>query len=423
MRHSFCVTLVSSTAQAQVNAGDKTPEPSLPFTMTQVATFNLPWRIAFLPDGRMLVTEKVGPVWLVTQQGAKTPVANVPAVLYQGQGGMLGVYVSPRYATDQQRLPHLFGAGRRRVEPGARAGPAVDRPGHGEPRGIAGAVAPDAQGQGRTVRRRDRVFSRRPVPVPDGRRSPAHDARAGSRSPARHARLHAVRPGRRPRRRRGGVDPGDRRPRRRAVARRPYSPRQRAIGYVASSIDNPPDTYAQVATHRPDALTAQAARRPRRAADQGRHSRSGRSRGEPRRLAGSMNDVEIDGIHTHYEVVGAGAALDVRAGGLRRHAASKWTQARHLRPHAYGRPSDAATTAASCSTAARRALGRPDRSRRLGRLRRAGARPARPPRHRARAPDRRLHGLLPRRSRFAVAHPQGSLRMLLYWPVGARGTG
>ena len=68
--------------------------------MTQVATFNLPWRIAFLPDGRMLITEKVGPVWLVTQQGAKTPVANVPAVLYQGQGGMLGVFLSPHYATD-----------------------------------------------------------------------------------------------------------------------------------------------------------------------------------------------------------------------------------------------------------------------------------------------------------------------------------
>jgi glucose/arabinose dehydrogenase len=48
----------------------------------------------------MLVTEKVGPVWLVTQQGEKTPVDNVPAVLWQGQGGMLGVFLSPHYATD-----------------------------------------------------------------------------------------------------------------------------------------------------------------------------------------------------------------------------------------------------------------------------------------------------------------------------------
>ena len=91
---------VSAAAQAQVNAGAQKPEASLPFTVTQVTTFKLPWRIAFLPDGRMLITEKVGPLWLVTQEGVKTPVANVPAVLAQGQGGMLGVYVSPNYATD-----------------------------------------------------------------------------------------------------------------------------------------------------------------------------------------------------------------------------------------------------------------------------------------------------------------------------------
>ena len=97
---ALIVTLVSATAQAQVNAGAQKPEAALPFTLSQVATFNLPWRIAFLPDGRMLVTEKVGPLWLVTQQGAKTPVANVPAVLFGGQGGMLGVFASPNYATD-----------------------------------------------------------------------------------------------------------------------------------------------------------------------------------------------------------------------------------------------------------------------------------------------------------------------------------
>ena len=73
---------------------------ALPFTVTQVATFNLPWRIAFLPDGRMLITEKVGPLWVVTQQGAKTEVKNVPAVLHHDQGGMLGVYLSPHYKTD-----------------------------------------------------------------------------------------------------------------------------------------------------------------------------------------------------------------------------------------------------------------------------------------------------------------------------------
>ena len=85
---------------AQVNAGQQKPETELPFNLAQVATFHLPWRIAFLPDGRMLITEKVGALWLVTQQGAKTPVSNVPASLSEGQGGMLGVFVSPHYAKD-----------------------------------------------------------------------------------------------------------------------------------------------------------------------------------------------------------------------------------------------------------------------------------------------------------------------------------
>src|ERR1700687_5407792 len=94
-------TLASVAAWAQVNVGEQKPEAGLPFTMTTVTTFELPWRLAFLPDGRMLITEKIGPVWLVSQQGQKIPVANTPPVYWQGQNGMLGVFVSPRYATDQ----------------------------------------------------------------------------------------------------------------------------------------------------------------------------------------------------------------------------------------------------------------------------------------------------------------------------------
>src|SRR2546422_577500 len=95
-------TLASVTARAQVNAGEQKPEASLPFSMTTVSTFELPWRIAFLPDGRMLITEKIGPLWLVSKEGQKiAPVGNTPAVYWQGQSGMLGVYLSPNYATDQ----------------------------------------------------------------------------------------------------------------------------------------------------------------------------------------------------------------------------------------------------------------------------------------------------------------------------------
>ncbi len=94
------LVLAARQANAQINAGEQKPLPGLPFNMVQVTTLDLPWRIAFLPDGRMLITEKVGKLWLVTQQGAKTEVTGVPAVLAKGQGGLLGVFLSPHYAKD-----------------------------------------------------------------------------------------------------------------------------------------------------------------------------------------------------------------------------------------------------------------------------------------------------------------------------------
>ena len=104
MRFAKAALLFSMAALpvwAQVNAGEQKPEASVPFTMTTVATFELPWRIAFLPDGRMLITEKIGPLWLVSQDGKKIQVGNTPPVYWQGQNGMLGVFLSPNYATDQ----------------------------------------------------------------------------------------------------------------------------------------------------------------------------------------------------------------------------------------------------------------------------------------------------------------------------------
>jgi len=97
---ALSLALASSAAVAQVNAGEQKSDTNLPFTITQVTTLSLPWRIAFLPDGRMLITEKTGGLQLVTQQGEKTAVANVPAVLWEGQGGMLGVFTSPHYEQD-----------------------------------------------------------------------------------------------------------------------------------------------------------------------------------------------------------------------------------------------------------------------------------------------------------------------------------
>jgi glucose/arabinose dehydrogenase len=62
--------------------------------------FNKPWAIAFLPDGRMLVTEKpTGKLYLVTSAGVKTEVPGVPAVDGRGQGGLLDVEIGPDFAS------------------------------------------------------------------------------------------------------------------------------------------------------------------------------------------------------------------------------------------------------------------------------------------------------------------------------------
>jgi glucose/arabinose dehydrogenase len=61
-----------------------------------------PWGLAFLPDGRMLVTERPGRLRIVDSRGRLSdPVAGVPAVLASGQGGLLDVAVSPRFGTDR----------------------------------------------------------------------------------------------------------------------------------------------------------------------------------------------------------------------------------------------------------------------------------------------------------------------------------
>jgi glucose/arabinose dehydrogenase len=60
-----------------------------------------PWGIDFLPDGRILVTEKRGQLRIIDKgQLAPEPVSGVPAVLDKGQGGLLDVAVHPDYAKD-----------------------------------------------------------------------------------------------------------------------------------------------------------------------------------------------------------------------------------------------------------------------------------------------------------------------------------
>ncbi len=68
--------------------------------VTQLAgDLDLPWALAFLPDGRMLVTEKhEGRLQLVARDGGKAAVEGVPRVDAGGQGGLLDVVLAPDHA-------------------------------------------------------------------------------------------------------------------------------------------------------------------------------------------------------------------------------------------------------------------------------------------------------------------------------------
>ncbi|WP_139789199.1 PQQ-dependent sugar dehydrogenase [Manganibacter manganicus] len=95
--------MCNSAVRAQsINAGDHMASATRPFAVQPVAEFDTPWAIAFLPDGRMLVTEKPGRIFLVSQEGQKIEIGNMPEVAASGQNGLLDIAPSPDFATSSR---------------------------------------------------------------------------------------------------------------------------------------------------------------------------------------------------------------------------------------------------------------------------------------------------------------------------------
>ena len=95
-------------ALAQEAPRSPTPRPvKLPARVSDVTRgLEHPWGLAFLPDGRMLVTERPGRLRLVAPDGRLSePLAGVPNVQAGGQGGLLDVALSPGFA--ENRLVYL----------------------------------------------------------------------------------------------------------------------------------------------------------------------------------------------------------------------------------------------------------------------------------------------------------------------------
>jgi glucose/arabinose dehydrogenase len=123
---SMLAVVTSLSPAASFAQAARSPTPAAidaPIRASTVASgLEHPWGLAFLPDGRMLVTERPGRLRFVDRNGRLSgPLAGVPNVYVSGQGGLLDVVLSPGFATD--RLIYLSYA-----EPGeGGAGTAVAR--------------------------------------------------------------------------------------------------------------------------------------------------------------------------------------------------------------------------------------------------------------------------------------------------------
>ena len=93
-----------------------------PFQVQDMAQFDEPWAMSFLPDGRLLVTEKPGVLKLWRDDGKVVEVSGVPEVEYGGQGGLGDVLPHPDFAENRMIYLSYAEAGE-----GDSAGAAVAR--------------------------------------------------------------------------------------------------------------------------------------------------------------------------------------------------------------------------------------------------------------------------------------------------------
>ncbi|MFL6729000.1 MAG: PQQ-dependent sugar dehydrogenase [Sphingomicrobium sp.] len=97
--------VAACTATPSGSVGKASPDQT--FSIAEVAKFDSPWAMDFLPGSGVpmtnmtLVTEKAGKLWLIdVATGQKRQVSGTPQVVSEGQGGLLDIVASPRFAGD-----------------------------------------------------------------------------------------------------------------------------------------------------------------------------------------------------------------------------------------------------------------------------------------------------------------------------------
>ena len=96
--------LVSSCGGGSDVPAPAPPPSEQPRVVELLAGLASPWGLAFLPDGRMLVTQKAGTMLILGTDGRRieSELTGVPAVDSAGQGGLLDVVLDPDFATNQR---------------------------------------------------------------------------------------------------------------------------------------------------------------------------------------------------------------------------------------------------------------------------------------------------------------------------------
>jgi len=100
----FLIAAAALIAVSETSLANQTRAPAAPTSQVTVQTvaegLDHPWGFEFLPDGRILVTERDGRMRIVSTDGRLSqPVAGVPEVFAQGQGGLLDVALAPDFET------------------------------------------------------------------------------------------------------------------------------------------------------------------------------------------------------------------------------------------------------------------------------------------------------------------------------------
>jgi glucose/arabinose dehydrogenase len=110
------VSLQSSTSAPSPTTTTSAPATSAPATETIATGLPLPWGLAFLPDGTALVTLRdKGEVLHITEGAAPASVGRIPGVVPTGEGGLLGIAVSPAFASDRTVFAYFTAANDNRV--------------------------------------------------------------------------------------------------------------------------------------------------------------------------------------------------------------------------------------------------------------------------------------------------------------------